>query len=169
MSTTIETLLDELQTYRAALEEPLEGSTDYERVNLQPDGHTLAIQGRDAFIDERALVLAAIAALEALLNAIGDNPRLRELASAALEALQALASESRDDPRLSNLVLAVVEVRLALAGSSFPELPSFEADDAVMKDLDAQLATMMAFRARVRKKAPPAIAAAVTFTISDQT
>lgn len=121
MATTIETLLDELQTYRAALEEPLEGSTDYERVNLQPDGHTLAIQGRDAFIDERTLVLAAIAALE------------------------------------------------ALAGSSFPELPSFEADDAVMKDLDAQLATMTAFRARVRKKAPPAIAAAVTFTISDQT
>lgn len=104
MSTTIEILLDELRTYRAALELPLEGSNDFESVNLKPEGHTLAIQGRDAFITERTVVNAAIAALE------------------------------------------------ALAGSYFPELPSFEAEDAVMTDLDAQIVTMQAFRARVKPK-----------------
>lgn len=109
MATTIEILLNELQTYRATLEAPKEGAEDYERDNMHPEGHTLAIQGRDAFITERNVVLAAIAALEALM------------------------------------------------GSFFPELPSFEAEDATLADLDAEIATRQAFRARVRKKTPLAV------------
>lgn len=55
--------------------------------------------------------------------------------------------------------IAACELLKALG---YPELPSFEADDPVLDDLDAQIASMQAFRARVRKKNPPAVAVRVT-------
>ena len=166
---SIETLLDELQTHRAALDLPQEGARDYEEVNLKEPAHLLASEGRGEFTAQRALTMAAIESVQSLSDASGDNAEIRALAMAAIEALQALMDASSGNPNLLTLVIAVVEaMRALLENSDYPDLPSFEADAPVLDDLDAQIASMLAFRARVRAKAPAANRMEITFTVSDQ-
>lgn len=120
MATTLEQMLDELQTHRAKLDLPQEGARDYESVNLQPPAHLLASEGRGSLTAQRALVVAAI------------------------EALQALAENS-----------------------AYPELPSFQVAPGVVADLDAQIASMQAFRALVQAE-PAATHMETTFTVTNQ-
>lgn len=163
MARTLDMILDELQTHRAALEGPQEGAKDFESVNLTPPAHLVASEGRGRFVAQRALTVAAIDVVLALSDACGDNARLRALVMAAIEAFQALAGESTNSPKLRALVIAVVEALQALTDNSdYPELPSLEAEDPVLSDLDAQIESMQAFRAQVRKKNPPAVAVRVT-------
>lgn len=153
MATTLDALLDELQTHRAALDLPQEGAKDFESVNLKPEGHLVASEGRGKFTAQRALVLGAIEPVLALSDACGTNARLRELVMAAIIALQALDTEDGNSALLRDLVNAVVTTLHALtANSDYPDLPSQEAEDAVLEDLDAQLVSMQAYRARVKKK-----------------
>jgi DNA repair ATPase RecN len=166
---TIDTILDDLQTHRGALDTPQEGAKDFESVNLKPPAHLLVSEGRGKLTSQRALVMAAIEAVQALANESGSNAQLRALVMAALEALQALARGSGNSTRLRDLVIAVVEALRALdEHSDYPDLPSFEADDPVLNDLDAQIVSLQAFRALVRKKEPPATHMQATFTVSDQ-
>lgn len=165
----LDDMMDELQTHRAALDLPQEGAKDFESVNLKPPGHALASEGRNKFTTQRALTIAVIEALQALVNECGSDAQLRALVVAVMDALQALAGASGNSPRLRDLTIAVVEALRALTkNSAYPDLPSQEADDPVLLDLDMQILSMQAYRARVKKKVPPATHMEATFIVSDQ-
>lgn len=85
------------------------------------------------------------------------------------EAGRSLAEAGRQAfTDLQEAVEEAIEKLKRLKETSYPEIPSFETEASVLADLDAQILSMTAFRARVEVRSPSATHMTADFTISEQ-
>jgi hypothetical protein len=85
------------------------------------------------------------------------------------QAGQDLAEEGREafSTWKTDIEASITALQI-LKDKGYPEDLSFEADDPVLADLDAQILSMQAFRARVKKKNPPAVAVKVSVSAPEK-